>query len=102
MPREGEHEYCAAWGLLPSCGQLAGWRPRRLWVIGETPVRWSPLWGSATYLLFLPCPAWPPAANELDLALDVYRQMLNEGCTPNLVTCVPAPPAAAAGLTRLL
>jgi pentatricopeptide repeat protein len=26
------------------------------------------------------------AANELDLALDVYRQMLNEGCSPNLVT----------------
>ena len=24
--------------------------------------------------------------NELDLALDVYRQMLAEGCTPNLVT----------------
>lgn len=29
--------------------------------------------------------AWR-AANEMDLALDVYRQMLNEGCTPNLVT----------------
>lgn len=26
------------------------------------------------------------AANELDLALDVYRQMLAEGCHPNLVT----------------
>jgi len=26
------------------------------------------------------------AAGELDLALDVYRQMQNEGCTPNLVT----------------
>ena len=26
------------------------------------------------------------AAGELDLALDVYQQMLNEGCTPNLVT----------------
>jgi pentatricopeptide repeat protein len=29
--------------------------------------------------------------NELDLALDVYRQMLAEGCTPNLVTCEPLP-----------
>ena len=29
---------------------------------------------------------WYDAAGELDLALDVYRQMLNEGCTPNLVT----------------
>ncbi len=25
-------------------------------------------------------------ANELDLALDVYKQMLAEGCVPNLVT----------------
>lgn len=25
-------------------------------------------------------------ANELDLSLDVYTQMLQEGCTPNLVT----------------
>ena len=25
-------------------------------------------------------------ANELDLALDVYKQMLEEGCSPNLVT----------------
>jgi len=25
-------------------------------------------------------------ANELDLAIDVYRQLLREGCTPNLVT----------------
>ena len=25
-------------------------------------------------------------ANELDLALDVYRQLVREGCTPNLVT----------------
>jgi pentatricopeptide repeat protein len=25
-------------------------------------------------------------ANELDLALDVYRQLLQDGCTPNLVT----------------
>jgi pentatricopeptide repeat domain-containing protein 1 len=24
--------------------------------------------------------------NELDLALDIYGQMLSEGCTPNLVT----------------
>ena len=28
----------------------------------------------------------PCAGNELDLALDVYRQMLAEGCAPNLVT----------------
>ncbi len=28
----------------------------------------------------------PAAGNELDLALDVYRQMLAEGCTPNLVS----------------
>jgi len=26
------------------------------------------------------------AANELDLAIDVYRQMQAEGCKPNLVT----------------
>ena len=25
-------------------------------------------------------------ANELDLAIDVYGQLLREGCTPNLVT----------------
>ena len=25
-------------------------------------------------------------ANELDLAIDVYSQLLREGCTPNLVT----------------
>ena len=25
-------------------------------------------------------------ANELDLALDVYAQLVREGCTPNLVT----------------
>ncbi len=25
-------------------------------------------------------------ANELELALDVYGQLLREGCTPNLVT----------------
>ena len=25
-------------------------------------------------------------ANELDLALDVYSQLVREGCTPNLVT----------------
>lgn len=25
-------------------------------------------------------------ANELELAQDVYKQMLEEGCTPNLVT----------------
>ena len=25
-------------------------------------------------------------ANELELALDVYNQLLREGCTPNLVT----------------
>lgn len=25
-------------------------------------------------------------ANELDLAIDVYQQMLAEGCTPNVVT----------------
>ena len=25
-------------------------------------------------------------ANELDLALDVYKQLLAEGCAPNLVT----------------
>jgi pentatricopeptide repeat domain-containing protein 1 len=25
-------------------------------------------------------------ANELELALDVYSQLLREGCTPNLVT----------------
>ena len=25
-------------------------------------------------------------ANELDLALDVYRQLLSDSCTPNLVT----------------
>ena len=25
-------------------------------------------------------------ANELDLALDVFSQLLREGCTPNLVT----------------
>ena len=36
----------------------------------------------------LPPPPHPGTApgNELDLALDVYRQMLAEGCTPNLVT----------------
>ena len=28
----------------------------------------------------------PLQGNEMDLALDVYRQMLAEGCTPNLVT----------------
>ena len=32
----------------------------------------------------------PPAvcikAGELDLALDVFQQLLREGCTPNLVT----------------
>ena len=28
----------------------------------------------------------PPQANELELALDVYGQLLREGCTPNLVT----------------
>ena len=28
----------------------------------------------------------PLQANELDLAIDVYGQLLREGCTPNLVT----------------
>ncbi len=33
-------------------------------------------------------PLSPPhtQANELDLAIDVYQQMLAEGCTPNVVT----------------
>lgn len=48
----------------------------------------------ASVLTLLLCPA---AGNELDLALDVYRQMLAEGCTPNLVSAAarPAPPLAA-------
>lgn len=29
-------------------------------------------------------------ANELDLAQDVYKQMLEEGCAPNLVSGVGA------------
>lgn len=28
-------------------------------------------------------------ANELDLAQDVYKQMLDEGCSPNLVGDIP-------------
>ena len=27
-----------------------------------------------------------PQANELELAIDVYKSLLSEGCTPNLVT----------------
>lgn len=55
-------------------------------------------------VVYLPCAQWcvdhelcgdvdvcghhapHPQANELDLAIDVYQQMLAEGCTPNVVT----------------
>ena len=46
--------------------------------------------------MVLVCRQWSPRAltcapacaqaNELELALDVYGQLLREGCTPNLVT----------------
>lgn len=34
----------------------------------------------------LPAKPYIVQANELDLAIDVYGQLLREGCTPNLVT----------------
>jgi pentatricopeptide repeat domain-containing protein 1 len=48
----------------------------------------SACWHPYLDLLLAACPVCcaAPAGNELDLALDVYRQMLQEGCTPNLVT----------------
>ena len=46
-------------------------------------------------------PVCPPcAANEMELALDVYRQMLAEGCAPNLVTYSEWAGSAAAATRR--
>lgn len=50
---------------------------------------------TAPTLLPLPCSALMNVcikANELDLAQDVYKQMLEEGCAPNLVSVVGARP----------
>ena len=61
-------------GLASACGAT----------LVHTP--WPPSLTPSTPHPLLRPPLFRLPGNELDLALDVYRQMLAEGCTPNLVT----------------
>ena len=55
-------------------------------VLSDTPAC-LPLCDKHCLSGMMPPPAHPcPSCSECDLALDVYQQLLADGCTPNLVT----------------